>query len=120
LRRKEKAKNPTAGDDVTSASKTRGNEIYPISKKSLFRRGGRNYFYISARAQGKFSIERGQALSCLLLYPITGRAGLHPLILEFICQVEIFLSLEASFIMTLEIQRIYEDDGSKKKHDREG
>jgi len=60
LRRKEKAKIPTAGDDVTSASKPRGNEICPISKKSLFRRGGgRNYYYnISTRVQGKFSIER--------------------------------------------------------------
>ncbi len=59
----EKAKNPTAGNDVIRASKTRDNEICPKSKKS-FLRGGTNY--VSARAQGKFSIERASLVSpCL-------------------------------------------------------
>jgi hypothetical protein len=65
LRRKKKAKNPTAGNDVISTSKTRGNEICPKSKKSLLRRGGRKLCFRS-RARGKFSIERASLVSpCL-------------------------------------------------------
>jgi hypothetical protein len=62
LGERKKQKNPAAGNDVIRASKTRGNEICPKSKKSLLRRGGRNY--VSALAlKAKFSRERASLVS---------------------------------------------------------